>query len=146
MAFITLQAKGQLIGALYLGHSQINGLDRVTPILLRTLGSQLTALIENARLYMAEKQRTRELDALYSATAALLNTTLNLELLALLLAECHALPQAGAKRSPQQSLGLITGHIQPAKVLVGVLPGKLPAAHILLNQQVNTRHLKLQML
>ncbi|HBY92358.1 MAG TPA: hypothetical protein DEP84_00100, partial [Chloroflexi bacterium] len=71
---------------------------RFTPAerrLAQTLVQHAGSVIENARLYASEKLRTRELDALHTATAALL-TTLDLEPLLdqILAAAIEAIPAA----------------------------------------------------
>jgi signal transduction histidine kinase len=61
---IPLIARQQVIGVIDLQSSQPCGFDRTDVSLMRTLAEHAAMAIDNARLYQAEQQRRRELEAL----------------------------------------------------------------------------------
>jgi diguanylate cyclase (GGDEF)-like protein len=71
---VPLIAKGEIIGFLTVDSRQFGAFDEQTAALAQVFANQAAIAIHNARLYNAEQQRGRELEALHTAATTLVST------------------------------------------------------------------------
>ena len=92
---VPLIGKGETIGYLTIDSRQVGAFDEEKASLAQVFANQASIAIENARLYFAEKQRRRELEALHTAVNTLVST-LEIQVLIerIILAATGAIPAA----------------------------------------------------
>src|SRR5271157_1751681 len=90
---IPLNAGGRVLGVLNLESPKLAAFDEHDHRILASYADRAAMAIENTRLHLAEQQRTRELDALHTATTTLVST-LDIQVLIerILLAAASAIP------------------------------------------------------
>lgn len=123
---IPLLIKDRLVGVFSVESAQSNAFDEVDEVLLLILANQAASVIDNARLYQAEKERLIELNKAYGELSQL-NGSLEEKVLARTSELSSALGEVSRER--QRSMDLLE-RMAPSEVIPLMLEDKLMARRL----------------